>query len=298
MSKLRRIVVGYNFLPDGEVAFHSARILAERSNAMLYVLHVVDPSPIFEQKPTPTPPALTPLEEILGNVRDQLKALAAAPELARLHVITDVHTGKPFVELIRVCDRWPGDLIVVGVGERGAGRFLGSTAERVLRKARVPVLIAKRLLTSSPKTILIPTDFSSCSQEAAQEALVLVQRFGGRVVFLHVMESYYLYPPAYGVAPELAHISPDVFEPSWQEFLHELPLGGGLKWEKQTREGRAAETIADVATEIGADLIVMGTHGRTGLPHLLLGSVAEKVVRLSSCSVLTVRPSAFRFELP
>lgn len=105
MSKLRRIMVGYNFLPDGEVAFHSARILAERANARLYVLHVVEPSPIFEQQPTSTPPALAPLEDILGNVRDQLRALAAAPELARLHVITDVQTGKPFVELIRVCHR-------------------------------------------------------------------------------------------------------------------------------------------------------------------------------------------------
>lgn len=298
MSKLRRIMVGYNFLPDGEVAFHSARILAERANARLYVLHVVEPSPIFEQQPTSTPPALAPLEDILGNVRDQLRALAAAPELARLHVITDVQTGKPFVELIRVCHRWPGDLIVVGVSEQGTGRFLGSTAERVLRKSPVPVLIAKRVLTSNPKTILIPTDFSACSQEAAHEALALVRTFGGRVVFLHVMESHYLYPPAYGVAPELAHVSPDVFEASWQEFLHDLPLGGGVKWEKQTREGRAAETTTNAAAEIGADLIVMGTHGRTGLPHLLLGSVAEKVVRLSACSVLTVRPSAFRFELP
>ncbi|NOT55186.1 MAG: universal stress protein [Deltaproteobacteria bacterium] len=298
MSKLRRIVVGYNFLPDGEVAFHSARILAEQAHAMLYVLHVVEPSPIFEQKPTPTPPALTPLEAILGNVREQLRALAATPELARLHVTTNVHTGKPFVELIRECHRWSGDLIVVGVSEQGTGRFLGSTAERVLRKAPVPVLIAKRLLTSGPKTLLIPTDFSACSQAAAHEALALVQTFGGRVVFLHVMESYYLYPPAYGVAPDLTHVSPDVFEASWQEFLHDLPLGGGLKWEKQTREGRTAEIITNVAAEIGADLIVMGTHGRTGLPHLLLGSVAEKVVRLSACSVLTVRPSAFRFELP
>lgn len=125
-----------------------------------------------------------------------------------------------------------------------------------------------------------------------------MQWFGGRVVFLHVLEPYSRYPPAYGIAPELPPLSPAVSEPSWREFPHDLPLEGGLKWEKQTRAGHAAETITNVATEIGADLIVMGTHGRTGLPHLLLGSVAEKVVRLSACSVLTVRPSTFRFELP
>jgi nucleotide-binding universal stress UspA family protein len=86
--------------------------------------------------------------------------------------------------------------------------------------------------------------------------------------------------------------------PHWQEFLHELPIGGGFTWEKQTREGHAAHIIAAVAQEFGADLVVMGTHGRTGLAHILLGSVTEKVVRIIERSVLTVRPSAHRFELP
>jgi universal stress protein family protein len=62
--------------------------------------------------------------------------------------------------------------------------------------------------------------------------------------------------------------------------------------------GRAAQTIVDMAQEIGAELVVMGTHGRTGLVHMLLGSVTEQVVRLAQCSVLTVRPGTFRFELP
>jgi nucleotide-binding universal stress UspA family protein len=89
-----------------------------------------------------------------------------------------------------------------------------------------------------------------------------------------------------------------MLEPEWQEFLHELPIGGGLAWEKQTREGYTAQTIADVAKEIKADLVVMGTHGRTGLTHMLLGSVAEQVVHNAECSVLTLRSSAHRFELP
>jgi nucleotide-binding universal stress UspA family protein len=72
----------------------------------------------------------------------------------------------------------------------------------------------------------------------------------------------------------------------------------GVLWEKQTREGRAAQGIADAAIDVGADLIVIGTHGRTGIAHMLLGSVAEQVVRTAPCSVLTIRPDAFRFELP
>jgi nucleotide-binding universal stress UspA family protein len=93
-------------------------------------------------------------------------------------------------------------------------------------------------------------------------------------------------------------IKPEELEPDWEEFLHDLPLGAGLLWEKQTREGRAAQTVADTAVEVGADLIVIGTHGRTGIAHMLLGSVAEQVLRTAPCSVLTIRPDAFHFELP
>jgi nucleotide-binding universal stress UspA family protein len=272
--------------------------LAERAEARLYLLHVIEPSPLFEQQAFPTLSSQAVLDEVLLNVRTRLKDLAESAEFARVPVVPEVQTGKPFVELIKACRQWAGDLIVVGASEQHAGRFLGSTAERVLRKAPVPVLIAKRLLTSGPKTVLVPTDFSPCARQAAAEAVALVRAFGGRLVFLHVLERHVLYPPAYGVAPVLAPLSPELVEPDWQTFLHELALGAECTWEKQTREGHAAPTITAVAQEIGAELVVMGTHGRTGLAHMLVGSVTEKVVRSSACSVLTVRPSAHRFELP
>ena len=122
--------------------------------------------------------------------------------------------------------------------------------------------------------------------------------FGGRAIFLHALDLRYVYSAAYGAeVVVLPPVSPEDLEPDWQEFLQGLPLAG-LSWEKQTREGWAAQTIAEAATEMGADLIVMGTHGRTGLAYILLGSVTEKVVHITACSVLTVRPDAFRFELP
>ncbi|MBI3301755.1 MAG: universal stress protein [Deltaproteobacteria bacterium] len=297
MSQLRCIVVGHNLFPAGELAWRSAVALAEWSGAALYLLHVVEPYPIYQKLRFPTLPAEALLEEVVLKTRSQLKKLAESPELSYLRVVTDVHIGKPFVELITVCRRWHGDLIIVGTTARGEERFLGSTSERVLRKAPVPVLIAKQALTTGPKTILIPTDFSPCAKQAAEEALSLVRGFGGRAVFLHVLDTRYL--AAYGAETVLLPpVTPEDLEPDWQEFLRDLPLGGGLRWEKQTREGHAAQTIAAVATEIGADLVVISTHGRTGLAHMLLGSVAEKVVRASVCSVLTVRPEAFRFELP
>ena len=135
--------------------------------------------------------------------------------------------------------------------------------------------------------------------DVAFRSAAAVRGFGGRVIFLHVLDlAEYVYPAAYGVAPIITPpLTPDDLEPDWQHFLQGLALDG-IIWEKQTREGRSASAIVNAARECASDLIVMGTHGRTGVAHVLLGSVAEAVLRLTDCSVMTVRPDAFRFELP
>jgi nucleotide-binding universal stress UspA family protein len=274
-------------------------MFAVQAHATLYLLHVVEPYPVYIKMRFPTISAQSLLEEVAEKMRTQLSELVRGPGFSQIKTEVDVHIGKPFVELISVGKEWKGDLIVVGASTRGEERFLGSTGERVLRKSPVPVLIAKRDLPVGPKTILIPIDFSACSKQAAHEALALVRGFGGRAVFLHGLDIQYIYPTTYGAeAVVLPPVTPEELEPDWQEFLHDLPLGGGLLWEKQTREGRAAPTVADTAVEVAADLIVIGTHGRTGIAHMLLGSVAEQVLRTAPCSVLTVRPEAFHFELP
>lgn len=298
MNALHRIIVGYSFFPDGDVALRSATVLAERAKAALYILHVVEPYPLYQKMRFPSVPATAMLEEVTLKMRAQLTDLARSLPLSHVPVETDVHIGKPFLELLRTARRWDANLVVVGVSSRGEGRFLGSTGERVLRKAMVPVLLAKRELTVGPKTVLIPIDFSPCSRKAAEEGVAVVRGFGGKVIFLHVMDFQYIYPAGYGAeAIFIPQPAPSELEPEWQEFLSGLPLNE-VNWEKQTREGRAAPTIADAALETGADLVAIGTHGRTGLAHVLLGSVAEAVLRLIPCSVLTVRPEAFRFELP
>jgi nucleotide-binding universal stress UspA family protein len=298
MNTLQRIIVGHSLFPDGDVALRSAAVLAERAKAALYILHVVEPYPLYQKMRVPSLPAAAMLEEVTLKMRAQLTDLAGSPSLSHLRVETDARVGKPFLELLRTARRWGANLVVVGVSSRGEGRFLGSTGERVLRKATVPVLLVKREVTVGPKTVLIPIDFSPCSRKAAEEGVAVVRGFGGKVIFLHVMDFRYIYPAAYGAEPIfIPPLTPAELEPDWQEFLHGLPLNG-VNWEKQTREGRAAPTIADAALETGADLVAIGTHGRTGLAHVLLGSVAEAVLRLTPCSVLTVRPEAFRFELP
>lgn len=137
------------------------------------------------------------------------------------------------------------------------------------------------------ETVLYPTDFSAESRPAFEVACVLAGEGGGRLVVLHVER-----PPLHtlggtSVVPPL----PNEYDQEglWQELKSIQPPRGGLAVEHRLEYGDPAETILSVAQEIGADLIVMGTHGRTGLRRLLMGSVAEKVVRKAFCPVLTVR---------
>lgn len=300
MKQLKRIIVGHDLGVGGELALSSAVILANRCGATLRLVHVVELLDPYQRISHPLTSPYT-LEEIAQKTGARLQALVASPELARLDVEYEVRSGKPFVELIIAGRAWLADLIVVGGVSRTEEPLLGSTSERVLRKARVPVMVAKKPLSSEAKTFLVPTDFSACARKAAEEALMLAKCFGGRVVFFHVLDIYPSYTIAYahelGVSVPIPPPSPEEIEPEWEAFLSGLPLDT-VDWEKRTEEGQAATAIVHQAEHMQADVIVIGTHGRSGLPHMLLGSVAEKVVRTASCPVLTIRPDAFQFEMP
>jgi nucleotide-binding universal stress UspA family protein len=300
MRQLKRIIVGHDLGAGGKIALGSAVAVANRCGAALRLVHVVEPLDAYQRISHPFTSPYT-VEEIAQKTGVRLQSLVESPGLARLQVEYEVRKGKPFVELIIAAKAWLADLIAVGGASRTEERFLGSTSERILRKALLPVMVAKKLLSSDAKTFLVPTDFSSCAAKAAEEALMLAECFGGRVFFFHVLELYTSYTVAYahelGVSVPISPPSPEQIEPEWEAFLSGLTLNE-VEWEKSTEEGEAATAIVHRAERMQADLIVIGTHGRSGLPHTLLGSVAEKVMRAASCPVLSIRPDAFQFELP
>lgn len=300
MRQLKRIIVGYDLGVGGELALGSAVALANRCGAALRLVHVVEPLDAYQRISHLLTSPYT-IEQITQKTGARLQALITTPALARLQLEYEVRKGKPFVELIIAGKAWQADLIVVGSASRTDEPFLGSTSERILRKALVPIMVAKKRLSAEAKTFLVPTDFSPCASKAAEEALMLAKNFSARIVFFHVLGSYPSYAIAYthdlGVSVPISPPLPEEIEPEWDAFLSDLPLDN-VDWEKRTEEGQAATTIVRQAEQGQADLIVMGTHGRSGLPHMLLGSVAEKVVRTVSCPVLTIRPEAFQFELP
>jgi nucleotide-binding universal stress UspA family protein len=142
--------------------------------------------------------------------------------------------------------------------------------------------------------ILVATDFSETSELALDYARAMAGRFGAWIHLLHVLDE----PPSLPTlgsemfAAEMAALCATRHERTRQRLQRILSADEGARFcaTGEVRTGRAAETIRDVAVERDADLIVMGTHGRGGVAHLLLGSVAEKVVRIAPCAVLTVRP--------
>jgi nucleotide-binding universal stress UspA family protein len=135
------------------------------------------------------------------------------------------------------------------------------------------------------RTILHPTDFSERAGYALQLAAALARDYGARLVVLHVVT-----PPTVVYGEAVVPVSPEELRAPAREQLDRLRLPRpDVRAERRLEEGEAVEEILRVARDIGADLIVLGTHGRTGLGRLLMGSTAETVVRKASCPVLTVK---------
>lgn len=140
-------------------------------------------------------------------------------------------------------------------------------------------------------TILVPIDFSPSAEEAMAWAMDLARRYGASLIVAHVLQ-----PVAWPASPDGLMLTPtDLLATTRRELDASLERtrasieAAGIAAKAELLDGTTAAEIAALARRAGAHLIVMGTHGRTGLQHALLGSVAEKVVRTAPCPVLTVR---------
>jgi nucleotide-binding universal stress UspA family protein len=179
-------------------------------------------------------------------------------------------------------------------------RFVATShADRILRSARTvlsPVtspLSEEDAMTRGFARILVPTDFSPPSAAALATAKELAARFGASIHLLHVLEDPYA---TAGFAAEVYGCLPPGLKEAWLKTAETQMLAAFPEREREPFRataavafGSSARTIVEYADANGFDLIVMGTHGRGGVAHLLIGSVAERVVRTAFCPVLTVR---------
>jgi nucleotide-binding universal stress UspA family protein len=137
----------------------------------------------------------------------------------------------------------------------------------------------------SHKTILFPTDFSTASDAALEHAAMLAKSSGAKLLIVHVEEP----PLAYG-GGELYYGLPEPNTERIRSMLEAVqPSDPSVSFEHRLTMGDPASEVVRIADEERADLIVLGTHGRTGLTRLLMGSVAELIVRRASCPVLVYR---------
>lgn len=149
--------------------------------------------------------------------------------------------------------------------------------------------------------ILLPTDFSNYSHVAVGYACALAEKFGAELHLLHVVQDVIALVPEPGLAFPVTGIDPLEMQAAAEEGLTrviEPENTAGLNVVRAVRQGPPFLEIIRYARENDIGLIVMGTHGRSGLAHALMGSVAEKVVRKSPCPVLTVHPADHQFVMP
>ncbi len=209
-----------------------------------------------------------------------------------LEVAIEMEQGTPHAGILRAAERIAAGAVIVGgdLDEQG-NPILGGVAERVIRHAHCAVLVAR---PGRPGVVLAATDFSVPSAPAVEAGASEAKRRGADLAIIHSIDVAPLAVPSaiHSIDGMLPVDLVDAMKGHLQEQLDDCvrraeARGGGL-----LRKGPAAATILQAAEELPAQLLVLGTHGRTGLKRLALGSVAEKVVRGAHCSVLVVRPAA------
>lgn len=230
-----------------------------------------------------------PRAQTINAMREQLRRVFPT---AAEDVEMRLDEGAPYAGILNQAERWRADRVVVGSGTKtGIERvLLGSVAARVVRYAHCPVLVARPVAAGA---VLVATDLSDPSMPAlragAEEARL---RQVPRLVVLHVEEvaEVAVAPAFFGAAPIAL---PENLLQERREAARRL-IEGALERFEMTAEievvyGDAAHEILQRSESLPAEVLVVGTRGRTGFSRLLLGSVAERLVRDASCSVLAVR---------
>jgi nucleotide-binding universal stress UspA family protein len=297
-SGMKRILFATDFSACAQHAEAYAALLAERYDAALDVLHVIELNPGMDPE---FPVNVLYLKDLQAQADSQFASTLERLRQRKLAVAEHRAVGMPSAQIASMASKYGSDLIVVGThGRSGLEHILlGSTAERVVTMAPCPVLTVRLAVSVPPAppliniaSLLVPIDFSDCSLDALEYATEVAKQFSASLRILHVLE-----PASYGIdfttsnSAERDRIRDRVH--SNMERLVPAIRPTGLTVDTAQRGGIPWESILLTAQESMSDLIVMGTHGRRGISHIVKGSVAEAVLRRSACPVLTVKSPKF-----
>ncbi len=294
MSCPSRILAPVDFSAASEDALRYAIAWAGQCGSELHVLHVV---PDASRQPWAIDAigvaAASITDEWILEARqslDELLARLPAPA-GRLH--TAVLVGRPALEILDYATAEQIDFIVMAPGQHDVllQWMVGSVAEQVVRRAPCPVLTlpsavkAPRWLGAT-RTILVPTDLSDASRDAFAYACDLATALGAAVRVLHVVappwERQLTYLPPQHVIEQLRQ------QTGARPDRGPAPVDRGCEVQSAIRIGDPFDAIKAYAEEVHADLIVMATHGRGAMQRLLLGNIAQRLLRRAPCPVVTL----------
>jgi nucleotide-binding universal stress UspA family protein len=296
---ITNILIPIDFSRGSLKAIPYALAISRQFGATVHLLHIVDTSQYLP--PTLLTLPLVPQAELNRQLLKRLQAVALKFSAAGKIEVHNPPEGRAYEEICAAARQLKTDLIVIAThGYTGYKRtFLGSTAERVVQHSPCPVLVVRqhyRALIGANgqatgdgfrlKRILIPVDFSECSQAALNYGLKIARDFRAGLTLLHVVNPhYYHFGHEYAAldAPRLMAAARD----SSRKQMWEMAKKTNLRCSVEVRQGPPAKEICEYANE-DVDLIIISTHGRSGLSHALIGSTAERVVRHADGPVLVV----------
>jgi nucleotide-binding universal stress UspA family protein len=300
MLRLRRILFATDGSPSAVGAFLHAAYLAEHTGAELHALHVEEP----DAEPASV---LEPLRITPEDIAADLRLPSPAPEASRWAPGEPVpfrytqeqapRTAPAILDYVR---REEIDLVVMGThGRHGVRRMLiGSVAEEVVRLAPCPVFTVRLREEGGRgwpvRRVLAAHDLSEHAASAARHAAALAVTYGATLDLLHVVDAALLPTatvPLLGTfrvsSDDVRERAQEVLEAQAAALAETFPAVGDVG--VFVRVGHPADEIVAFAEAHGADVLVLGSHGLTGLQRLLMGSVAETVVRTAPCPVFTVK---------
>ncbi len=301
--QLRKLLVAADFSPPAEAALHRAVSVARNFAAEITVCHVLHD--VREAMAVMRREARWEL--VAGDIHKYEQALCEESETRLdelLHPLQDgsvtlrheTRVGATYIQLIHAVQDHEYELVFVGTrGVTGLKRLvLGSTAQRLLRNCPAPVWVVKAERVSPLKTILATTDFSDASGEALKLAAGLASRLGAELHLLHAVQTAGLLKSAQAQG-YLEDVSSMQIDQEVQQHLQEFAALHCNETPVQLHvvHGQPAMAIVEAAAQLSADLTVLSTVGRSGLPGLLIGNTAEQVVDSLACDVLAVKPKAF-----
>lgn len=275
-------IVATDLSARSDRAVERAVQLLKGRDARLTVVHVID---------NELPAAISEVQEKYARkyIADHVADLTGKGEAA---VEIQVLFGKPYAEILGAAEKLQADMIVLGLHREDALKdmFLGTTAERTMRGSRVPVLLVRDRPRDGYARILVGIDFSQCSRVALRTTLELFPR--SPLSLVHAFDV-----PFRGFlhGSGTKRMVRDEHETTFKALVDQEVAAvtdrqaGGAEIERILDEGTAAEVLGRQVKRLQPDLLVLGTHGRTGVAHAFFGSVAETFLRSPPCDVLAIK---------